>query len=43
MYAEVVGINMVDISEEFDDELPLEMSASKENLQTDAEMVTEDN
>jgi len=31
MYAEVIGINMVDIAEEFDSELPIEEQALDEN------------
>lgn len=42
MYAEVVAINMVDISDEFGTELPPEDPAPEAKLQTDAEMVTED-
>jgi len=40
MYAEVIGINMVDIAEEFDSELPTEEQALEENPQVDDEMVT---
>jgi len=42
MYAEVIGINMVDIAEEFDSELPIKEQALDENPQADDEMVIED-
>lgn len=42
MYAEVVAINMVDISDEFGTELPPKDPAPEAKLQTDAEMVSED-
>lgn len=40
MYAEVITINMVDIVEEFDSELPIKAQALKENPQADVEIVT---
>jgi len=42
IYAEVIGINMVDIAEEFDGELPIEAQTLQENPQAGVEMVTED-
>jgi len=41
MYAEVIGINMVDIAEKFDSELPIEEQVLEENPPVDDEMVTE--
>ena len=42
MYAEVIGINMVDVVEDFGRQLPIEEQALGENPQADDEMVTED-
>jgi len=42
MYAEIIGINMVDISEAADTGIPIEASMPEEKVQVDAEMVTED-
>ena len=42
MYAEIVDINMVDISEEFGAGDSVEASMPKKKLQEDTEMVTED-
>jgi len=42
MYAEVIGINMVDITKEIENELHIEEQTFKENSQADEEMVTED-
>jgi hypothetical protein len=42
MYAEIVDINMVDISEEFGAGDPIGASMPKKKLHEDAEMVTED-
>lgn len=42
MYAEIVDINMVDISEEVVTGIHVEASMPEEKLQVDAEMVTED-
>jgi len=42
MYAEVIGINMVDIVEKIDSELPIEEQVLEENPPADDEMVTED-
>jgi len=42
MYTEIVGINMVDIVEEFDSKLSVEEQVLKENPQADDKMVTED-
>jgi len=42
MYAEVIRINMVDMAEKFDSELPIEEQVLEENPPADDEMVTED-
>jgi hypothetical protein len=42
MYADVVAINMVDISKDFEIEPSPSMTVSKENPQDDVEMVAED-
>ena len=42
MYAEVIGINIVDIVENFDGQLPVEKPALGENPQADDEMIIED-
>jgi len=42
MYVEVIGINMVDIVENFGRQLPVEKPTLDENPQADDEMVTED-
>jgi len=42
MYAKIIGINMVDIVEDFGRQLPAEKPASSENPQAKDEMVTDD-
>ena len=42
MYAEIIGIDMVDIFEAVDTGIPIEASMPQEKVQVDAEMVTED-
>ena len=42
MYAEIIGINMVDISKAADTGVPIEASMPEEKMLVDAEMVTED-
>jgi len=42
MYAKIIGINMVDIVEDFGRQLPAEKPASSENPQAKDEMVTND-
>jgi len=42
MYAEIIGINMVDIMEDFGRQLPAEKPAFSESPQAKDEMVTDD-
>jgi len=42
MYAEIIGINMVDIFEAADTGVPIEASMPEEKMSVDVEMVTED-
>ncbi|KEH17256.1 hypothetical protein MTR_0029s0180 [Medicago truncatula] len=42
MYAEVIGINMVDVTEAVDNELPIGAQSLKETSPNDVEMVVED-